>query len=111
MDMQGVFPGRLYDALPAWIIFTSRFVIPCMFAGVDDRRRLRQALIVAAFRGNGHDGVIAEHFLLCSDTEDVPGFVDNSLVVYEFEQAMAVIDIAAMETRPMGGTNGSGGNV
>jgi predicted dehydrogenase len=50
---------------------------------------------------------------LRSDTEDVPGFVDNSLVVYEFEQAMAVIDIAAMETRPMArrfevyGTKGS----
>ncbi|MBD06025.1 MAG: hypothetical protein CME24_16950 [Gemmatimonadetes bacterium] len=50
---------------------------------------------------------------LRSDTADVPDFTDNSLVVYEFDNAMAFIDIAAMETRPMArrfevfGTKGS----
>ena len=50
---------------------------------------------------------------LRSDTDDVPGFSDNTLVVYEFDQALAFIDIAAMETRPMArrfevyGTRGS----
>lgn len=50
---------------------------------------------------------------LRSDTDEVPEFADNTLVVYEFDQAMAAIDIAAMETRPMArrfevyGTKGS----
>jgi len=35
------------------------------------------------------------------DSELVPGFADNTLVVLEYEQAMAFVDIAAMETRPM----------
>ena len=43
----------------------------------------------------------------------VPGFMDNGLCVYEFDGALATIDIAAMETRPMArrfevyGTRGS----
>ena len=50
---------------------------------------------------------------LRSDTDVVPGFSDITLVVYEFDQALAFIDIAAMETRPMArrfevyGTRGS----
>ncbi len=35
------------------------------------------------------------------DDEVVPGFNDNSLVVFEWERAMAYVDIAAMEPRPM----------
>jgi len=47
------------------------------------------------------------------DGVPVPNFADNTLVVFEFEQAMATIDIAALETRPMArrfevyGTDGS----
>jgi predicted dehydrogenase len=43
----------------------------------------------------------------------VPGFADNTLAVYEFDRAMAFIDIAALEPRPMArrfevyGTRGS----
>lgn len=33
--------------------------------------------------------------------ERVDGFADNSLGVFEFEGAMAIVDIAAMETQPM----------
>ncbi|MBM3277638.1 MAG: Gfo/Idh/MocA family oxidoreductase [Candidatus Handelsmanbacteria bacterium] len=36
-----------------------------------------------------------------NDTGVVPGFGDNTLGVFEFEKAIAFIDIAAMETPPM----------
>ncbi len=39
-------------------------------------------------------------FLRHDDTV-VPGFEDNTLAVLEYPRAMAVVDIAAMETRPM----------
>jgi len=35
------------------------------------------------------------------DSDLVPGFADNTLAVLEFERAMAIVDIAAMETQPM----------
>ena len=35
------------------------------------------------------------------DDAPVPGFADNTLVVFEYDQAMAYIDIAAMESKPM----------
>jgi len=35
------------------------------------------------------------------DGDVVPGFADNTLAVLEYEQAMALVDIAAMETQPM----------
>lgn len=47
------------------------------------------------------------------DDEIVPGFADNTLGVFEFGKALAFVDIAAMETRPMArrfevyGTRGS----
>lgn len=47
------------------------------------------------------------------DDEVVPGFADNTLAVLEYERALAMIDIAAMEPRPMArrfevyGTEGS----
>lgn len=50
---------------------------------------------------------------LRNDTGIVPAFKDNTLGVFEFERAIAFIDIAAMETRPMArrfevyGTRGS----
>ena len=46
-------------------------------------------------------------------TPDVPGYSDNTLGVFEFERALATIDIAAMEPRPQArrfevyGTHGS----
>ena len=46
-------------------------------------------------------------------TPEVPAFVDNTLGVFEFDRAMAFVDIAAMEARPMArrfevyGTRGS----
>jgi len=50
---------------------------------------------------------------LRNDTGGVAAFKDNTLGVFEFEKAIAFIDIAAMETRPMArrfevyGTQGS----
>ena len=50
---------------------------------------------------------------LRNDGGMVPSFPDNTLAVYEFDKAMAFIDIAALETRPMArrfevyGTRGS----
>lgn len=50
---------------------------------------------------------------LRSDGEGVAGFKDNTLGVYEFDRALAFVDIAALETRPMArrfevyGTRGS----
>jgi predicted dehydrogenase len=50
---------------------------------------------------------------LRNDTGGVAAFTDNTLGVFEFEKAIAFIDIAAMETRPMArrfevyGTKGS----
>ena len=50
---------------------------------------------------------------LRNDTGAVPAFMDNTLGVFEFEKALAFIDIAAMETPPMArrfevyGTQGS----
>jgi len=50
---------------------------------------------------------------LRSDGGMVPGFADNTLAVYEFDRAMAFIDIAALEPQPMArrfevyGTRGS----
>ena len=38
---------------------------------------------------------------LRSDSGVVPGFADNTLSVFEYEGAMAFVDIAAMEARPM----------
>ena len=38
---------------------------------------------------------------LRNDSGKVPDFKDNCLAVYEFERAMATVDIAALETRPM----------
>jgi predicted dehydrogenase len=38
---------------------------------------------------------------LRNDSGLVPGFADNTLVVLEYERAMAMVDIAAMEPRPM----------
>ena len=35
------------------------------------------------------------------DDDQASGFADNTLAVLEFERAMAMVDIAAMETRPM----------
>ena len=43
-------------------------------------------------------------FLRTDDAESgerLEGFVDNTLGVFEFEHAMALVDIAAMETQPM----------
>ena len=37
---------------------------------------------------------------LRNDSGVVPGFKDNTLAVFEFDAAMAIIDIAAMEVRP-----------
>lgn len=50
---------------------------------------------------------------LRNDSGDVPTFSDNTLGVFEYENAMAMVDIAALETRPMArrfevyGTKGS----
>jgi len=50
---------------------------------------------------------------LRNDSDGLPGFADNTLAVFEFERAMALVDIAAMEPRPMArrfevyGTEGS----
>ena len=50
---------------------------------------------------------------LRNDTGEVPRFKDNTLAVFEFDRALAFIDIAAMETPPMArrfevyGTRGS----
>ena len=38
---------------------------------------------------------------LRNDSGLVPTFKDNTLAVFEFEKAIAIVDIAAMETRPM----------
>lgn len=38
---------------------------------------------------------------LRNDDDLLSDFADNTLAVYEFENAMATVDIAAMETRPM----------
>ena len=38
---------------------------------------------------------------LRNDTGEVPAFMDNTLAVFEFDSAMAIIDIAAMEARPV----------
>jgi predicted dehydrogenase len=38
---------------------------------------------------------------LRNDDPVVPGFVDNTLAVLEYECAMACVDIAAMEARPL----------
>ena len=38
---------------------------------------------------------------LRNDSDLVPGFVDNTLAVLQYGRAMAIVDIAAMETRPM----------
>ncbi len=38
---------------------------------------------------------------LRNDSGQVPGFSDNTLGVFEYERAMAWVDIAAMEARPM----------
>ena len=52
-------------------------------------------------------------FLRNDATHELPTFADNTLGVFEFERAMACVDIAAMETRPMArrfevyGTGGS----
>lgn len=52
-------------------------------------------------------------FLRNDATPHLPGFKDNTLGVFEFDKAIAFIDIAAMETRPMArrfevyGTKGS----
>jgi predicted dehydrogenase len=40
-------------------------------------------------------------FLRNDATPEIPAFADNGLGVFEFEQAMAFVDIAAMEARPM----------
>lgn len=50
---------------------------------------------------------------LRNDSGQVVGFCDNTLAVFEFEKALALIDIAALETKPMArrfevyGTKGS----
>lgn len=50
---------------------------------------------------------------LRNDSGDVPLFSDNTLGVFEYENAMAMVDISALETRPMArrfevyGTHGS----
>ncbi len=50
---------------------------------------------------------------LRNDSGDVPTFSDNTLGVFEYENAMAMVDISALETRPMArrfevyGTKGS----
>ena len=50
---------------------------------------------------------------LRNDSGEVPGFADNTLGVLEYDHAMALVDIAAMEARPMArrfevyGTEGS----
>jgi predicted dehydrogenase len=52
-------------------------------------------------------------FLRNDATPEAPAFADNTLGVFEFRRAMAMVDIAAMETRPMArrfevyGTRGS----
>jgi predicted dehydrogenase len=38
---------------------------------------------------------------LRNDDRSVPGFADNTLAVLEYGRAMAMVDIAAMETRPL----------
>lgn len=51
--------------------------------------------------------------VLRNDSSDVPAFMDNTLGVFEFERALAFVDIAALEARPMArrfevyGTRGS----
>jgi predicted dehydrogenase len=40
-------------------------------------------------------------FLRNDATPEVPAFADNTLGVFEFRRAMAMVDIAAMEARPM----------
>jgi predicted dehydrogenase len=50
---------------------------------------------------------------LRNDDPSLPGFADNTLAVLEYDRAMAVVDIAAMEVRPVArryevyGTEGS----
>ncbi len=38
---------------------------------------------------------------LRNDLSENPGFVDNSVVILEFDRAVAIVDIAAMEPKPM----------
>ena len=55
----------------------------------------------------------AQTFLRNDATPEVPAFEDNTLGVFQFERALAFVDIAAMEARPMArrfevyGTRGS----
>jgi predicted dehydrogenase len=35
-----------------------------------------------------------------NDMGEVDGFTDNGVAIFEFEKAIAILDIAAMETRP-----------
>lgn len=55
----------------------------------------------------------ARAFFRNDASPEVPGFADNTLGVFEFDRALAYVDIAAMETRPMArrfevyGTRGS----
>jgi predicted dehydrogenase len=37
---------------------------------------------------------------LRTELSETPGFVDNSVVIFEFDSAMAIVDIAAMEPKP-----------
>ena len=37
---------------------------------------------------------------LRTELSETPGFVDNSTVILEFDSAMAIVDIAAMEPKP-----------
>lgn len=40
-------------------------------------------------------------FFQNAQTPEVPAFMDNTLGVFQFDRALACVDIAAMETRPM----------
>jgi predicted dehydrogenase len=44
---------------------------------------------------------VAVTAFLRNDSGQVPAFMDNTLAVFQFERALAFIDIAAMESRPM----------
>lgn len=71
LDEQVTVLGFADDALPCWPVFAGRFVVPYVFAGVDESFGLGEAFGILAFGGDGDDGSVGKELFFVVEPVDL----------------------------------------
>ena len=115
LDLQILLFGLCHNLLPLDPVVASRLVVPHVLASGDDTFSLVEALVVTPLRRNGHNRIVAEHFLCAIENVDLPvdaiafylraplgvglvepGDLDIWIVEHRFELAAGVTVLSAV---------------